>query len=225
MKIKKYKEFSSRGVSSEIRDFLNAVVKNQNWITNDDGSVNTMGDVRITDDRLEYIPVKFKASLGSFIVSNCRSLKSLKNSPDTVHGHFECSHCVNLESLKGSPSVVSMSFNCSYCSSIKNLKGSPSTIGFGMNCGHCESLETLEGAPSNLKGMFFCNENEKLKSITGAPVAEGYIDFSGCTELPIDQRKIIDRQDVLKECLASGLTVEQYLLRFRGKIKGKKFGL
>ncbi|MEI6297762.1 MAG: hypothetical protein WCO84_09090, partial [bacterium] len=161
-------------MNKEQVDFLEKYVMGQKWNGNDDGEIDTQGDVRIEDYTGEFLPVQFGTVKGCFRAENCKKLKSLKGSPKTVYGTFSCRGCTSLVDLNGCTHDVGEHFECDYCTSLKSLKGAPKKVyGGDFSCGRCKSLVDLSGAPEYVEGSFRCNSCENLASIEGAPLVVG----------------------------------------------------
>jgi len=101
--IKRYKIFESNSPNlPTTRDGVIKVCKRyriENYTINDDLSIDVDGDVSLTSNGLEYLPVRFNYVSGSFYCYK-NELKSLKGSPQTVGGHFYC-HSNKLKTLEG----------------------------------------------------------------------------------------------------------------------------
>lgn len=89
-----------------------------NYIVNDDLSINVNGDVKLYDIKIETLPYKFNIIFGDFRILNCE-LTTLKNCPNIVYESFACSYNP-IHSFNDAPHHVGGNF---YCSStpIKNL--------------------------------------------------------------------------------------------------------
>jgi len=123
----------------------------KNYTINDDLSIDVDGDIGITFQSLEYLPIKFNYVSGAFVCF-FNELVSLKGSPKTVGGYFDCSYN-NLKTLEESPQTVNGDFNC-----------------------HSNLLKTLEGSPKTVGGNFDCSYN-KLKGLEHFPEVSGDIDI------------------------------------------------
>jgi len=121
----------------------------ENYIINDDLSIDVDGDVELDSKNLKYLPLKFNYVSGYFTCAR-NKLKTLKGSPQTVNGGFFCHHN-ELKSLEGCPQTVSGSF---YCNNNK--------------------LKSLEGCPQTVDGNFICNDN-KLTDLEHFPEVNGII--------------------------------------------------
>ena len=106
-----------------------------NYIINNDGTIDVDGNVNLYYRHLYQIPFQFGRVTGDF---NCsvNKLKSLEGCPKYVSGRFQCSNN-KLVSLKGCPNYVGGDFRCS------NNK-----------------LVSLKGCPKHINGNFYCGNNE-----------------------------------------------------------------
>ena len=96
------------------------------------------------------------SSYGSIVVKN-KKITSLTNNLfvlTTVGGDFFCRHCKSLKSLKGSPEKVGGNFSCSWCDSLKSLEGAPKEVGGFFGCSECGIAFTIDDVKevSNVKG-------------------------------------------------------------------------
>lgn len=69
------------------------------YLINNDGSIDVIGDVKLSNRHLKKIPLKFNKVSGNFNCSN-NLLKSLKNCPKEVSGSFDIEYN-SLSSLDG----------------------------------------------------------------------------------------------------------------------------
>ena len=74
------------------------------YIINDDGSIDVDGNVKFSTDYLTELPLRFNKVTGDFDCSKL-SLVTLKNAPLEVGGDFDCSFN-NLTSLRYAPTKV-----------------------------------------------------------------------------------------------------------------------
>jgi len=114
--IKPYKIFESTSPNfpttrDEVIQVCN-IYEIKNYTINDDLSIDVDGDIGITFQNLEYLPIKFNYVSGVFVCF-FNELVSLKGSPKTVGGYFDCSYN-NLKTLEESPKTVGGYFGCSY---------------------------------------------------------------------------------------------------------------
>jgi hypothetical protein len=119
-----------------------------NYKINPDGSIDVDGNVDLTSNSLEKIPLKF----------------------NKISGWFYC-YENNLTSLEGCPKEVGSSFGCSD-NKLINLIGSPTYVGNDFYCSINE-LTSLEGCPNYIGGEFMCYNNPFLPTyISSNPYAE-----------------------------------------------------
>jgi hypothetical protein len=170
--IKPYKIFESTSPNfPTTRDEVVEVCEKyviENYTINDDLSIDVDGDVSLTSNGLEYLPLKFNYVSGSFYCYK-NDLKSLKGSPKTVGGHFYC-HSNKLKTLEGCTQTVDGFFDCSH-NELKTLEGSPQTIGGNFLCYENE-LKSFEGSPQTVGGSFYCADNE-LRDLEYFPEVDG----------------------------------------------------
>ncbi len=139
----------------------------------ENGLVNVDGDVNISNQRLNEIPVKFGVVKGDFYCHR-NNLTSLEGVPREVKGDFYCDDNYNLTSLVGAPREVKGDFSCSY-NNLISLVGAPKEVGY-FTCSHNPNLTSLVGAPS-VCSFFNCSYNN-LTSLVGAPKETGHFDCS-----------------------------------------------
>jgi len=128
--IKPYKIFESNSPNfPTTREEVIQVCKRydiKNYTINDDLSIDVDGNVNLTSNGLEYLPLKFNYVGGGFSCSNNR-LKTLEGGPQTVNGNFYCNNN-KLESLEGSPQTVGGYFYCTD-NKLKDLEYFPEVNG------------------------------------------------------------------------------------------------
>ena len=100
----------------------------EDFIINDDLTVDVDGSVYLGYRRLSEIPVQFGKIKGSFTCQH-NQLKSLKGCPKYVKGGFWC-YKNQLESLKYCPEWVGEDFGCDD-NQLKNLDYYPEHVGRG----------------------------------------------------------------------------------------------
>lgn len=118
-----------------------------------DGVVDVSQTVRISDENMKSLEVRFGRVSGNFKLSVgysvSGSLTTLEGSPSFVEGDFMVQGQSKLTSLVGAPIEVGGGFYCSG-TAITNLVGSPRIIGDVFSVGSCESLTSLEGMPDEV---------------------------------------------------------------------------
>ena len=143
MKYDKYiRTFNESTNTSEIEAICNEY-NIENYIINEDGSIDVDGDVDLYNKNLKALPLNFRK----------------------VSGHFKCSFN-KLISLKGSPQSIGEDFHCSY-NNLTSLEGSPQSVGGYFYCSY-NQLTTLDGGPKRVGGIFWCYSNN-LKNIDYLP--------------------------------------------------------
>jgi hypothetical protein len=180
-------------------------------------------------------------------VNHCKGLKSLKGAPLRVETCFSCSQNENLTSLVGGPRYVGENFYCSENTALLTLEGAPEEVGESFFVEYCERLTSLKGAPRIVPRRFSCYFCKSLTSLEGAPeeVGEdfqansclslttlkgmtrkigGRIFCGGCPKLAPEEGVFVDDKDLLRSWLESGLSIEDFLHKKRGTLKGKEFG-
>jgi hypothetical protein len=136
----------------------------EDYIINDDGTVDVNSSVDISFMNLNQIPVQFGRVRGDFNCSN-NQLHSLQGSPQSVGFSFFC-HKNRLTSLKGASQWVGKSFICSH-NELTSLEGAPLKLNGSFDCSENE-LTSLKGAPKSINGDFDCTHN-RLKTLEGIP--------------------------------------------------------
>ena len=119
----------------------------KNYIINSDGTIDVDGDVNLSNERLERLPLKFNNVSGDFDCMD-NKLTSLEGAPKEIGGSFDCRYN-QLTTLEGAPKIVEGDFYCSF-----------------------NKLTSLEGAPKEIDGHFYCLNN-KLTCLEGAPIKIG----------------------------------------------------
>lgn len=140
----------------------------EDFTIREDGYIDVIGDIRITNTKSRKIPLKFGTVAGHFYC-NSNQLTSLKNAPKYVGGDFNCSGN-KLRTLKYSPIQVGGDFYCQE-NILKNLKGSPQQIQGNFDASQ-NQIEILTGSPALVGGNCFLHHNE-LTSLVGGPIHIG----------------------------------------------------
>ncbi|MFG4004616.1 hypothetical protein [Flavobacterium aquidurense] len=126
-----------------------------NYKINADMSIDVKGDVKITDENITKLPLKFNNVNGNFIC--CRNkLTTLVGSPVIIGGNANFSGNM-LTSLKGCPKYIygHITFNQNQLTSLEYC---PDYIGKNFNCSDNE-ITSLDFFPKNLGGKFNCRRN------------------------------------------------------------------
>ena len=85
------------------------------YTINSQGEIDVDGYVNLFNKDFKELPYKFGKVNGTFDLSGCKNLISLKNCPNYVRGSFYCHKCKNLNSLEGCPKEVGGGFYCNSC--------------------------------------------------------------------------------------------------------------
>jgi hypothetical protein len=136
----------------------------ENYIINDDGSIDVNENIYLNNKKLTKLPFKFGKVEGYFTCFN-NKLINLDGAPKIIKGDFNCSSN-RLTSLKGAPQNIEGNFHCD-TNQLVNLEGAPQIIKGNFNCSY-NQLINLIGAPKEVKKDFICYSN-KLISLEGAP--------------------------------------------------------
>jgi hypothetical protein len=148
MKLLRYQNFIKE--SKEDIDSICKKYNIQNYVVNDDGTIDVDGSVNLSYSELTEIPLKFRKVSGYFSCRN-NKLTSLSGAPREVGEYFNC-HNNQLKSLVGSPREVGGYFNCSN-NQLTSLERSPIRIGRGFDC-QDNQLTSLEGIPQQFRGGY-----------------------------------------------------------------------
>ena len=127
----------------------------QNYVINDDGSIDVDGNVYLDNRKLTKLPLKFNKVTGNF---NCYSneLTSLEGCPKEVGGDFHCS-TNKLTDLKGSPKKIGGDFECSY-NKLTTLEGCPESVGGYFDFAWNE-ISNIYYIPKYIGKYFYLNGN------------------------------------------------------------------
>ncbi|NBP57852.1 hypothetical protein EBU71_15200 [bacterium] len=136
----------------------------KNYTISKDGTVNVDGHVRIEQESITELPLKFGKVSGFFNCSD-NKLTTLKGAPREIGLGFDCRHNY-LDSLIGGPKHVGGGYHCGH-NNLTTLEGLAQSIGDLFVCEH-NNLTSLEGCPERIKGNFVCSSNN-LKSLVGGP--------------------------------------------------------
>jgi len=130
----------------------------ENYIINDDLSIDVDGDVELDSKNLKYLPLKFNYVSGYFTCAR-NKLKTLKGSPQTVSGSFYCNNN-KLKSLEGCPQTVDGNFIC-IDNKLTDLEHFPEVNGI---------ILLIGGNPVNLLVYTFINKADSF-------MIEDFIDY------------------------------------------------
>ncbi len=129
--------------------------KIKNYTINPDGSIDVNGNVKLSCQALNSLPLKFNKVSGYFYI-NDNFLTNLNNCPKEVGGEFDCSGN-NLTSLEGGPELVGGDYDCSF-NRLTSLEGSPMDINGSLKCAY-NTLKTLKGSPLRISSDFILKRN------------------------------------------------------------------
>ncbi len=163
--IKSYKIFESS--NSE----LDKELKNyniENYIINEDGSIDCNQTVFISAKKLNVIPFKFNKVSGGFGFS-FNNLTSLENCPKYIGRYFDCGFN-ELTTLEYGPWYVGGDYYCQN-NKLQTLKGCVSEVYGDFFC-HDNRLVSLEFCPMQIEGDFNCSRN-KLIELDMSPFIRG----------------------------------------------------
>jgi len=189
--------------SMTIEKYLKKWIKGS-YTIDEDGFCNVNGNVKITNQSISKLPVKFNKVSGYFYCSENKFI-SLEGFPQEVGGNFDCSEN-ELVSLKYGPKEVGKDFNCSH-NKLTSLEGCPQKVGGNFDCEN-NKLTSLEGGPEEVNGYFICTRNI-LISLKGGPkkVSDSY----NCSE-----NKLISLEGSPKEIFKNFDCNDNQLISLKG---------
>ena len=127
----------------------------QKYFINEDGSLNVMQNVNISNKGLDHIPLRFKSVQGYFSCSE-NKLTSLFGCPDIVTTNFYCNDN-ELLTLEHSPKMVMGDFLCNQ-NKITSLVGCTESIG-GSFYFQGNNLNNLEHFPKVVIGKIYAKRD------------------------------------------------------------------
>lgn len=183
-----------RQAGMDIRAKIEAWLKEYNitsYIINKDLTIDVYANVRFYKFEGEEFPefIQFGKCEGSFAMSYCEKLKSLRGCPREVQCSFACIACPKLKSLKYCPEICRGGFRMSSCpitsmehapkyigdvldmrsTDIKSLEGLPDQESLiQVNLQGCQNLESLKGSPEKVRS-FSCCDCPNLETLEGGP--------------------------------------------------------
>jgi len=212
-------------------EWCNKHIKGE-WKVNEKGEVYTpSGNVDFKEKNFTRFEVQFADTQGDFNCDYCPQLETLQGAPTSVGGNFWCYNCPQLKSLQGAPSSVSGDFRCHDCSHLTSLEGAPTSVGGNFWCHSCPRLESLEGAPTSVGRGFFCSNCHQLETLEGAPTSVGGNFYcNNCPQLDPREVDLVENHPELFRLWLKLKTppIEEFLDpqgKYRGAVKGKKFGI
>lgn len=151
---------------------LNVTYHNDDWgrmvrnkiTVNDDGTVDVIGNIKMSNKGYTELPVTFRRITGDFDCS-INNINTTKGFPKVVTGHFSCERN-DLTSLVGCPVIVGGEYDCSE-NKLTSLVGCPQQITYSFSCND-NKIHTLEHCPIDIGEDFNCNEN-RISSLFKMP--------------------------------------------------------
>ena len=128
---KSYKIFENNQTDEEIHELCRRY-NIKNYTINEDKSIDVDGSVRLVDEMLYKLPLKFR-NVSGYFSCNGNNLTTLEGTPETVDGYFNCRNN-RLTTLEGSPRRVNGGFYCSYNKKLMSLEGITPTIHGNLYC-------------------------------------------------------------------------------------------
>ncbi len=122
------------------------------YTINDDGSIDVVGNIDLSQMRLTELPLRFNKVTGYFLCIENR-LTSLKGSPKWVGDSFHCGHN-NLTSLEFGPVYVGGYFCCSD-NDLTDLIDSPKQVGGYFSCVRNKKLINPKGCTEKIGEEFY----------------------------------------------------------------------
>lgn len=229
--IKNYKNWLNETVDySTPRPWLFGTVGPFRWKEDADGKIVISGDIKISKrtSNIEFIPVQFANHSEKFTIEDCPRLKSLKGCPEVVK-EFRVVDCPDIQTLEGGPKEAK-EYHIQNLG-IKNLIGSPKVVTSVFNCANNDFLESFEGAPEKIEGgdnIFYAVHCPKIKTILGASIADAYFIDTELIENATEKEWLVKQNenlDLIHTWLNSKIPIEEFLIKKRGLISGKKYGL
>jgi hypothetical protein len=120
---------------------------------------------------------------GTFDVSECKELESIKGAPEYIGGNFFCEECPNLNSLEGGPKEVGINYWVRANNKLKSFKGVAKTIGGSFIGEMCTGLESLDMHGTTIGKHFNIEICKALKSFDGFPKVGEDIIAHHCTSV------------------------------------------
>ena len=142
----------------EVENWLKEM-KINNYVINEDLTVDIKGDVNLISKGLSQIPIQFGIIDGSF---NCswNNLTSLEGCPQLIGSSFYCSRN-ELTSLEGCTQKIHGGFYCSD-NKLTSLKYCPEIIVEDFDCQN-NNLTSFKYFPKEIKGKYVCTCGNNIK--------------------------------------------------------------
>jgi hypothetical protein len=119
--------------------------------------------------------------VGDFDCYRCINLTSLEGCPDVVRGTFFLTNCQSLKTLKNAPKKVN-SFNANFCHGLTSLEFCPE-VRQNFSIYQCKKLTSLEFGPTEITGNYIISNCFKLTSLEHAPKSVKNFSCDGCRDL------------------------------------------
>lgn len=143
------------------------------------------GDLTFDGDLFKKLPGPYGEVKGSFTVTKCANLTTLKDGPEEVAKDFKCFGNLKLQSLSDGPWRVGGGYRCSNNPKITSLRGCPLDLPKGVfNCANNPGLESFVGAPKKVGGNLKADGCSRIHSLEGFPMeVHGNVSFQMMTAL------------------------------------------
>ncbi len=125
--------------------------KIENYLMNQDGSIDVDGNVDLSSRDLTHLPLRFRRIMGHFNINN-NQLITLYGGPIAVGGNFNCFNN-ELIDFKGAPKWIGGDFY-SYFNKLTSLKGSPDAVAGNYFISGNAELSNLAGCTRKIGGDF-----------------------------------------------------------------------
>ena len=195
-------------LDEEQKKFLDVCVDGK-WETNDLGSVNVTGNFQLKEQYqlIRKIPLNLHYVSGDFELYQCNQLTSLWGCPKVVMKIVSISGNRIMKDLEFFPKNVGGGIYLDNLA-IRSLKGIPGCINDDLEITHSNMLTSLD----DMKSMF--------THLNAARVIQK------CREVPEHQVELFRNVKLYELWMVSPIqSMEEFIRRNRGKIKGERFGL
>lgn len=195
----------------------------QKWSQDSSGLVNVVGDLRAHFDAWTSLPVKFGKIHGTFDVSECENLISLEGCPYETIGDFDISNCYKLKSLKNSPKKIGGDF-IAIDSGLTSLEHFPEHVEGDVYLNYCRNLTSIQGISNTMKNLKIWGSH--ITSLAGFVLSPKIkLDLDANDLINDEEMEILDSDELYHAWLKSCLDIRDFIKKYRGKIKGGKFGI
>jgi hypothetical protein len=163
---------------------------------------------------------------GAMVIELCPQLTSLEGLPEHLEGSFNLLSCKKVKSLESALKKIDGTYrvNDSY---VTSLEGMPLSVGKSVKLLECHNLKSLEGIATEIGWALEVYECSNLASLKGPKLIKGNVDIFDCSSLNDEEHKLVEGDydvDLLKSWFQSGISIEDFLHKKRGTLKGKEFG-